>query len=72
MVDLKFDKIRKIEGIKDGKLVWNYATASYLNGKTFSMVSGDTGQDVQNQIEYALKNPDEYIAKCMREGKGNL
>jgi hypothetical protein len=67
MVDLKFDKIRKVEGMKDGKLVWKYGTAGYLNGRVIGVVTAETGQDCQNQVDYALANPDEYISRCMRE-----
>jgi hypothetical protein len=68
MVDLKFDKIRKIEGMKDGKLVWQYSCAAYVNGKNAGVIVADTGQDCQNQVDYYLGCPDEYVSKAMRDG----
>ncbi len=66
---LKFDKVRKIEGMRDGKLIWKYATAGYLDGKVCGIITAETGQDCQNQVDYALANPDEYIATQMRTGE---
>jgi hypothetical protein len=65
---LKFDKIRKVEGMKDGKLVWQFATAGYLDGRHCGIIVAETGQDCQNQVDYALANPDEYVSKQMSSG----
>jgi hypothetical protein len=67
-MELKFDKIRKTEVMMGGELVWQFSASAYVDGKPAGEVTATTGQDCQNRVDYALKNPDEYISRQMSSG----
>jgi hypothetical protein len=67
-MELKFDKIRKTEVMMGGELVWQFSATAYVDGNPAGEVIATTGQDCQNRVDYALKNPDEYISKQMSSG----
>jgi hypothetical protein len=66
---VEFSRIHKVEMMgSDNQLQWAYISYASVNNKSAGSVNGPTKEGVQEQIDYALANPDEYVSTAMRMG----
>ena len=48
--------------------MWDYISHATVNEKPAGSIHASTREGCQEQIDYALANPDEYISWAMRSG----
>jgi hypothetical protein len=66
-----FSRIYKTEVLDPttNRLRWDYRSYGSAGGRMVGGVSGATEKECQEQIDYALANPDEWTSKLMRNWK---